>query len=83
MDPQGGRATERKIDRGLDVLPNGRMVFDVPAEGFHRSIGSQEPIGQRFIFTQQAQQQMLLSMYGEPNWLASQRRRRPRGGCSL
>jgi hypothetical protein len=41
------------------------------ADRFHGSVGTQEPIGQRLVFTEEAQQRMLLSIYGLPNWLAS------------
>ena len=35
------------------------MAFDLLADRFHRGMRAQEPVGQRFVFTQQAKQQVL------------------------
>jgi len=51
--------TQREIDRGRNLLADGGMPFDLLANRFHGGVRTQEPIGQRFVFTKQAQQQML------------------------
>jgi hypothetical protein len=35
------------------------VTLDLFTNGFHRSVGPKEPIGERFIFAQQTQQQVL------------------------
>ena len=64
-------AAQREVHRGRDFLAKGGVPSDLLADRFHGSVGTQEPIGQRLVFTEEAQQRMLLSIYGLPNWLAS------------
>src|SRR5215471_20273598 len=50
--------TQREIDRRGNFLPDGRVSFNLLANGFDRSMGPQKSVGQRFVFTQQAEKQV-------------------------
>src|SRR5882762_4267747 len=50
---------QREVDRRGDLLPNGRVSFNLLANRFNRSMRAQEAVGQGFVFAQQSQQQML------------------------
>src|SRR5579872_792298 len=50
---------ERKIDGGGDFLSNGSMRFNLLTNRFDGGVGAQKTIGQRLVFPQQAQQQVL------------------------
>ena len=50
---------QRQIDRSRNLLPDRGVPFDLLADGIDRGVRAQEPVGQRLIFAQQAQQQML------------------------
>ena len=49
---------EGQVHRSGDLLADGGVSFDLLADGFHRRVGTQEPVGQRLVFPQQAQQQV-------------------------
>jgi hypothetical protein len=57
---------EGKIDRGRYLLSDGSVAFNLLADGFHRGVRPQKAIGQRFVLTQQAEQQMLCFNVGRP-----------------
>src|SRR6266481_3788514 len=50
---------ERKIHGRRDLLPDRGVSFDLLANGFDRSMRTQESVRQCFIFAQQAQQEVL------------------------
>ena len=50
---------QRQIDRGRDLLADRGVRFDLLADRFDRGVRAQEPVGQRLVFAQQAQQQVL------------------------
>ena len=49
---------QRQIHRSGNLLANGGVPFDLLADGFHRRVRTQEAVGQRLVFPQQAQQQV-------------------------
>src|SRR5271157_416872 len=51
--------TQRKVHRGRDLLPDGGVPLDLFADGFDRGMGAQEAVGERLVFPQQPQQQVL------------------------
>ena len=50
---------QRQIDRGRNLLAQRGVRFDLLANGFYRRAGAQKAIGERLVFPQQTQQQML------------------------
>ena len=50
---------ERQIDGSGNLFANGGVPFDLLADGFDGGVRPQEPVGQCFVFAQQAQEQML------------------------
>src|SRR5665213_1918964 len=53
---------ERKVYGGGDLLANCGVRFYLLANRFNGCVGPQEPVGKRFILTEQAEQQVL-SLY--------------------
>ena len=49
---------ERKVDGGRNLLAHGGVLFNLFADGFDRSVGTKEAVGQRLVFAQQSQQEM-------------------------
>ena len=64
---------ERQIDRGRDLLADGSVALDLLPDRFDRGMGTQKTVRQSLVLAQQAEQQVSVSMYGLPNWLASYR----------
>ena len=50
---------ERQIDRGRNLLADGGVAFDLLADGFDGRVRPQKAVGQRLVFAQQAEQQVL------------------------
>ena len=50
---------QRQIDRSGNLLADGGVAFDLLADGFDGGVGAQEPVRQRFVLAQQAEQQVL------------------------
>ena len=50
---------ERQVHRGRNLFPDGGVAFNLLADRLHRGVRAQETIGQRLVFAQQAQQQVL------------------------
>ncbi len=50
---------QRQVHGGRDLLANGGVTFDLFTNGFHRSMGPKEPIGECLVLAQQTQQQVL------------------------
>ena len=50
---------ERQVNRGGNFFADGGVAFDLLADGFHRGMRAQEAVGQRLVFAQQSQQQVL------------------------
>src|SRR5713101_866062 len=50
---------EREVNRSRDLLPDCGVSFDLLADGFDRSMRTQESVGQGFVFAQKSQQQVL------------------------
>ena len=48
-----------QVHGSRDLLPNRGVPFDLLPDRLHRSMGPKEPIGERLVFAQQAQQQVL------------------------
>ncbi len=48
-----------QVHGSRNLLPNSRVALDLLTDGFDRSMGPQEPIGERLVFAQQTQQQVL------------------------
>ena len=50
---------ERQVDGGRDLLANGGVAFNLFADGFDRGMRAKKAVGERLVFAQQAEQQML------------------------
>ena len=50
---------QRQVDGSRNLFPQRGVRLDLLADGFHRRAGAQEAVGERLVFAQQAQQQML------------------------
>ena len=50
---------KRKIDRRRYFFADGGVSLDLLADGLHRGVRAQKAVGQRFVFAQQSEQQML------------------------
>src|ERR1022692_2467395 len=50
---------QREIDRGQELLPDRGVSLNLLADGLHRSMRTQEPEGESFVFAQKSQQQVL------------------------
>src|SRR5207248_854684 len=50
---------EREIHRGGNFLADGGMTLNLLADGFHRSMRTEEPVGEGFVFAQKSQKQVL------------------------
>ena len=50
---------QRDFHRGGDALAHGDARFDFLADGFDRAVRAQKSVGQRLVFAQQAEQQVL------------------------
>ena len=50
---------QREIDGRGNLLPNGGVPLDLLADGIHRGVRAEEPVGQRLILPKQTQQQVL------------------------
>ena len=50
---------QREIDRGRDLLPDRGVFLNLLADGLDRGMRTQEPEGERFVFAQKSQQQVL------------------------
>src|SRR5690349_18798256 len=55
-----------QINRGRDLFANGGPALNLFSNGFDGSVRPQEPVGQRFVFAQQPQQQVLRLNEGAP-----------------
>src|ERR1700686_2990254 len=51
-----------EINRGRDLLADGRVSFDLLADRFDRGVRPQKSVGQSFIFAQESEKQVL-SLY--------------------
>src|SRR6202789_2214188 len=51
--------TERNFHRRGNAFAHGNARFDFLADGFDRAMRPQEPIGERFVFSQKSEKQML------------------------
>ena len=49
---------QRKIHGGGNLFPDGGVPFDLLADRLHRGVRAQEPVRQRLVFAQQAQEQV-------------------------
>ena len=59
-----------QVHRGRDSLPNRRSRLDLLADRLNRGVGrAQEAVGERFVFTEQAEQ-LVLRFYGGASKLA-------------
>src|ERR1044071_4304086 len=47
-----------KIDRRRNLLPDGRVSFDLFADRLNRSVRTEEAIGQGLVFSKESQQQV-------------------------
>src|ERR1019366_341087 len=50
---------QREIDRGRELLPDSNVSFKLLADGLDRGMRTQESEGERFVFAQKSQQQVL------------------------
>ena len=50
---------ERQVNRGGNFFADGGVAFDLLADRFHRGMRAQEAVGQRLVFAQESQQQVL------------------------
>src|SRR5437660_799392 len=48
-----------QVNRGRNLLPDRGVTFNLLANRFHRGVRPQEAVGQRLVFAQQPQQQVL------------------------
>ena len=49
---------QRQVDGSGNLLADRGVAFNLLADGFDGGVRAQEPVGQRFVFAQQAEQQM-------------------------
>ena len=49
---------ERQIHGSGNLLADGGVSFDLLADGFHRGVRAQEPVRERLVFAQQAEEQV-------------------------
>ena len=50
---------EREIHGGGDLLADGGVPLDLLADGFHRGMRTEEPVGEGLVFAQKSQKQVL------------------------
>src|SRR5208283_1893971 len=52
-------AAQGQVHGSGDLLPDGRVTLNLFPDGFDRCMGPKEPIGERLVFAQEAEQQVL------------------------